>query len=665
MFACAMGIAQNDSLTEEELDEAPYYRDLGDALKEPEVVYKLALRHQELSKFPKKILKLKELRVLLLDSNEISEIPEEIGELKKLQRLDLSSNKLAAIPEALAGLPELRALYLSDNKISTIPTKFYLLRQLRALSLDRNQLTEFPPQMSGFEHLYYLDISYNNIVTLPREIGSFSRMRILALNGNKLAQLPREFFLLQDLKYLYAGNNSLTELPVGFEKLGSLQLLAVHNNKITSISNLMNITSLRRLYVEGNKLDSIPHTIGQLFNLRDLDIGGNPLITLPDELSKLHSLEQLDISGIKFPEFPEVLYDLLNNEVEISGFEKKEIYKVKLLLSQGRNRQLIGNYDEAIAKFKELLTLDKGNCMAMYEIASCYRQMKRYDSCMSVCNDVARRFPDQKINARMKVLEYNCLHEMKQDERADSLFKSTAPKYPTFSQLLFVFGKKYFEQKSYDTAMYNFMAAVRADSLNENAHFYLGITAHALDKDIPSIFATLRFLTLEQEDSRARSILPFLMTRMGMRTGTTTVGRKGKVSTSYTDNYVIRDENGRAIYRSGNPTADLLAAMMTDISNSIIDTLLKKSNNVELFMKKCKEICSDTCTELKAEAPFFTKYYARYFREMIAQGYLETFAYIITAQRSREQYITDWTAKNEEKIDAFYTWSEGYRWNRP
>lgn len=669
-FLC---FGQTEEPSEDEIWDSPYYHDLNKALKHPGNVYKLALTHRELSKFPKKILKLTELRVLLLDSNEISELPPGINQLKKLEVLDLSHNKFSAIPENLHELPGLSSLYLSGNSISSIPTVFYLLKGLRNLSLDRNLLTELPTQISSLENLSYLDISRNNISSLPRQIGSFTRLKIFAMNYNKVETLPAEFFLLTNLKNLYLGGNGLKEISPDFKKFTSLQVLALHNNKLHSVEPLMELTTLHKLFLDGNDIDSVPHTISQLYNLTDLDIGGNPVKNLPEELNKLNNLAMLNVERIKFPEFPKVLYDLYNNEVEIIGFERKEIYKVKLLMSQGRNRQLTGNYHDAIGKFMDLLALDNKNCMAMYEIASCYKDMHLYDSCIIICKEAEKRFPKQKLVGKMQVLLFNCLHESKQDSRADSIMWTAAKSNPAFSQLLYGYGKKEFAQGNYDTALWNFESAVRVDSLNEDAHFYIAVTTHAGDKLNLSIFSALRFLTLENEDSRAKSLLPVLMYKMGLKTGTTMVSKRGGVSTSYMDSYTIRDENGKAIFKRENSMADLLGAMLSDITGSLNDTI-KGKNNVELFVKKCTEICDgkrkedkkseDKKDKIEKEDIFFQNYYLPYYKEMIAKGHLETFAYIINSYRSSENYIEDWMKKNEEKVTAFYLWSESYRWNK-
>jgi Leucine-rich repeat (LRR) protein len=75
------------SLEEEDIkiDDEPVYTNLSKALRNADKVYKLSLTNKEFDEFPIDILKLKQLRVLTLDSNKIASIPQEIGTLEHLR----------------------------------------------------------------------------------------------------------------------------------------------------------------------------------------------------------------------------------------------------------------------------------------------------------------------------------------------------------------------------------------------------------------------------------------------------------------------------------------------------------------------------------------------------------------------------------------------------
>ena len=330
-------------------------------------------------------------------------------------------------------------------------------------------------------------------------------------------------------------------------------------------------------------------------------------------------------------------------------------------MSQGQNRQLTGEYNEALAKYRQLLTIDSNSITALHQIALCNLEQQKYDSCILVCKNTLQKFPNSRVISKIKVLYNNCLLQEKKYSAADSLFYANKKSGSGISQLYFDYGKNQFSKDAYEASLVNFQNAVASDSLNASAHFYLALTAHILDRNTPSIFAALRFFTLETSDPRVTSFLPFIMVKMGMKTGVSEKSKKnGLSSTSYMDSYIVKDENGKTIY-SKNKLADLLTAMLAGIA---IDTLQHKCNNVDLFKNNLKKIIETKPEERKKEDAFFWDYYAPYFTEMNDKGFLETFAYMINSLRGNETYITEWIKDNESKITDFYTWSEAYRWSK-
>jgi len=81
----------------------------------------LSLRHYGLEKIPKKLFKLKNLKVLELGNNKISNLPTNISNLTNLEILDLSSNKIREVPKEIITLKKLKNIDLSQNPIEIPP----------------------------------------------------------------------------------------------------------------------------------------------------------------------------------------------------------------------------------------------------------------------------------------------------------------------------------------------------------------------------------------------------------------------------------------------------------------------------------------------------------------------------------------------------------------
>ena len=112
-----------------------WYKDIADALANPDSVFQLQLKRKGFNTFP----------------SELSRFP-------NLQKLDLSKNKIGAFPDSLSHLKRLTFLDLSRNKIASIPATIRQLIFLEHLDLWHNDIDALPSQLSELPHLNYLDI---------------------------------------------------------------------------------------------------------------------------------------------------------------------------------------------------------------------------------------------------------------------------------------------------------------------------------------------------------------------------------------------------------------------------------------------------------------------------------------------------------------------------
>jgi Leucine-rich repeat (LRR) protein len=66
---------------------------------------------------------------------------------------------------------------------------------------------------------------------------------------------------------------------------------------VNCLQKIGQLKSLTRLYLDGNKLTSLPSQIGELYKLTRLGLSNNQLTTLPAEISNLKDLTSLDLKG--------------------------------------------------------------------------------------------------------------------------------------------------------------------------------------------------------------------------------------------------------------------------------------------------------------------------------------------------------------------------------
>ena len=100
----------------------------------------------------------------------------------------------------------------------------------------------------------------------------------LVLGGQGLVNLSPKLFQYDFLESLYLNNNKLTSVPPVVNKLRSLRTLDLSHNRINEVpSELGMCFNLRYLYLFDNNIKTLPNEFGNLIELLFLGIEGNPI----------------------------------------------------------------------------------------------------------------------------------------------------------------------------------------------------------------------------------------------------------------------------------------------------------------------------------------------------------------------------------------------------
>lgn len=195
-------------------------------------------------------------------------------------------------------------------------------------------VTEEIESQYKFLNRYILDDDKLNCHTLKDKIGFIQASHSLHIEEDitphlsKLAKLhklnsifykpshstpfPDIFLDFKNLESLWISNCQLNKIPEKIRTLKKLKTLSIRNTPIDNISIITGLKAIEFLYLENNKIKSIPSTISNMPNLKVLDIGKNQISDVPKEfiyLDKLYMLE-LDHNNLSF--LPAVLYEMEN-----------------------------------------------------------------------------------------------------------------------------------------------------------------------------------------------------------------------------------------------------------------------------------------------------------------------------------------------------------------
>lgn len=197
----------------------------------------------------------------------------------KWQALDLTSCGLITLPDELWDLPDLKMLYLGNpskslrtnqgeysvesNHSLILSSKIELLTNLQVLSLSNCEIQFESEAPLNLPNLIHLDVFNCNFNQVPEQLLIRS---IQEIGFNCLeTSLSENFFELRNLKRAYLTGSAIESLP---DKIGELLFL-------------------QHLYLFRTKIASLPHSMAQLRYLSKLMLYGTPLEEkLPPEILK-------------------------------------------------------------------------------------------------------------------------------------------------------------------------------------------------------------------------------------------------------------------------------------------------------------------------------------------------------------------------------------------
>lgn len=285
--------------------DSTVFKDLDQALSNPEKVAVLELFRLKLPSLPSEIGLLKKMHTLKVYNCGLEELSPEIRLCGSLENLDLGCNRLERLPVYVCALPRLRSLLLYNNRLAEIPPEIGHMRSLEELGLNINRLKTLPAQIGCLENLLSLDLSENPFESLPGEIGALSRLKKLRISDAKLTRLPEEIGYCAALEELDLHSNQIAELPTLIGRLANLRVLWLLGNKLERVGpEVGELARLRQLGLSKNSLKDLPAEIGKLTRVEHFDAGANKIERLPAQIGGMVSLQKLELNENQLSELP-------------------------------------------------------------------------------------------------------------------------------------------------------------------------------------------------------------------------------------------------------------------------------------------------------------------------------------------------------------------------
>lgn len=135
----------------------------------------------------------------------------------------------------------------------------------------------------------------------------FSRLSLTTFNVNSISDERK-----RDTRQLYLNYNRLASLPSSVSLFCNLEFLDISNNGLSAIcEGITRLTGLKTLIAKNNRLDefSLPKEFGSL-QLEVLNLSGNRFEEIPLQCMKLLRLQSLSFGGNRLKSIPEEIENL-------------------------------------------------------------------------------------------------------------------------------------------------------------------------------------------------------------------------------------------------------------------------------------------------------------------------------------------------------------------
>lgn len=320
------------------------------------------------------------------------------------------------------------------------------------------------------------------------------------------------------------------------------------------------------------------------------------------------------------------------------------------LLKQGVALHDQKDYVGAIKLYDEVIQKDPTNFQAHYEKSFSLYASGKYEECIDVCKMMVKHFSKEEDARKIYVNYGSSLDALGKPDEAIKIYSEGIKKFPTSYLLFFNRGITEYLQKDTDKAAADFQKSVSLNPVHASSHQYLAYCVYDKNK-IASAMALSAFLVMEPQGQRAEKNLKLLLQLLGSN-----VEKKDDKNITIT---LSADALGK---KKSGPDDFHMTELMLSLSSAVDMGIEKKDvGPAQKLQDKFEVIATISAEGKKSKQGFFTKFYVPFFKQMRADSLLETVSYVVYSSSDNEQ-IKNWTKENKARVDAFYTWLDGYAW---
>ncbi len=322
------------------------------------------------------------------------------------------------------------------------------------------------------------------------------------------------------------------------------------------------------------------------------------------------------------------------------------------LISEGIALHDHQKYQEAIAKYKQVLAENPWEVTTLYELSYTYFVSKDFENAIATARLGAQC--KSALLPQFYMTMANSLDEMGRPGDAISLYKAAIKKAPSDGLLHYNLALTLLRQGMKPEAKAEVERGLFLSPNHASSHAILGSLYQQMGYRVPAILAYSRFLTLESDTQRAVETLRALAALV--TEGVT----KGKESNAI--NILLS-----APSKSQMDEGDFMGAEMGINISLAADTMLKPEETGKQPKSDYEKLVSiynllgDALSNSKPKGGFAAQFYAPYFAALAKAEHIGAFV-AETWKVGNVPGASEWKQANQAKIDAFAAWSKAYVW---
>jgi tetratricopeptide (TPR) repeat protein len=303
-------------------------------------------------------------------------------------------------------------------------------------------------------------------------------------------------------------------------------------------------------------------------------------------------------------------------------------------------------YDDAIARYQEVLKQNPENVTALFELAFSFSAKKEYQKTLDTAGKGAEYRSD--LLPMFYDVIAAALDAMGEPQRAIAAYKRGIELTPDAELLYFNMAVTYQESlKDSDQARLALEKAVSLEPEHAEAHRLLGQLFQMGGYKTQAVLTLARFLILNDPDARG-ALQGYGLWRAVLR---------GNVDPALAG-VPVMPKNDEGDFRAVDTLIDSShAAAMKELDNGKpeIETLVGQLDAL-LTRLVARDPAADRAT-------FVGRHYVPYFVELKQKNFVEPFTYWVS-QRAPVPGVREWLDGHRDRVIEFLSWSDKYRWTQ-